>query len=88
MFEGGEVTLAVVLSADPERTVTIPLTRTNQGGATGSDYSGVPASVTFASGETRKTFVFAALEDTDQEDGESVKLGFGTRPDRVDPGRQ
>ena len=86
VFEGGEVTLAVVLSADPERTVTVPLTRTNQGGATGSDYSGVPASVTFASGETRKTFVFEALEDTDEEDGESVKLGFGTRPDRVDPG--
>ena len=86
VFEGGEVTLAVVLSADPERTVTVPLTRTNQGGTTGSDYSGVPASVTFASGETRKTFVFAALEDTDEEDGESVKLGFGTRPDRVDPG--
>ena len=86
VFEGGEVTLAVVLSADPERTVTVPLTRTNEGGATDSDYSGVPASVTFASGETRKTFVFAALEDTDQEDGESVKLGFGTRPERVDLG--
>ena len=86
VFEGGEVTLAVVLSADPERTVTVPLTRTNQGGATGSDYSGVPASVTFASGETRKTFVFESLEDTDEEDGESVKLGFGTRPDRVDLG--
>ncbi len=86
VFEGGEVTLAVVLSADPERTVTIPLTRTNEGGATDSDYSGVPAGVTFASGETRQTFVFAALEDTDQEDGESVKLGFGTRPDRLDLG--
>ena len=86
VFEGGDVTLAVVLSADPERTVTIPLTRTNEGGATDSDYSGVPASVTFNSGETRQTFVFAALEDTDQEDGESVRLGFGTRPDRVDPG--
>ena len=86
VFEGGGVTVAVLLSADPERTVTIPLTRTNQGGASDSDYSGVPAGVTFASGETRQTFVFAALEDTDQEDGESVRLGFGTRPDRVDPG--
>ena len=86
VFEGGVVTLAVVLSADPERTVTVPLTRTNEGGATDSDYSGVPPSVTFASGETRQTFVFEALEDTDEEDGESVKLGFGTRPDRADPG--
>ena len=86
VFEGGVVTLAVVLSADPERTVIVPLTRTNEGGAADSDYSGVPPSVTFASGETRQTFVFEALEDTDEEDGESVKLGFGTRPDRVDPG--
>ena len=86
VFEGGVVTVAVVLSADPERTVTVPLTRTNEGGATGSDYSGVPASVTFNSGETRQTFVFEALEDIDDEAGESVKLGFGTRPDRVGPG--
>ena len=42
-----EVVVTVELSADPERPVVIPLTTTNQGGATASDYSGVPASVTF-----------------------------------------
>ena len=87
VFEGGQVTLAVVLSADPERSVTILLTRANQEGATDSDYSGVPPSVTFASGEVRQTFVFTSLEDTEQEDGESVKLGFGTPlPARVSTG--
>ena len=48
--------MTVTLSADPERTVTIPITKTNQGGATSADYSGVPATVTFNAGETSKTF--------------------------------
>ena len=37
--EGNSVTVKVKLSADPERTVTIPITKTNQGGASISDYS-------------------------------------------------
>ena len=47
--EGNTVTVKVTLSADPERTVTIPVTATGQGGATVSDYS-VPNSVVFNSG--------------------------------------
>ena len=31
--EGGSVTVKVTLDADPERTVTIPITKANQGGA-------------------------------------------------------
>ena len=86
VFEGGSVTLALVLSADPERTVIIPLTAAGQSGATSIDYS-APASVTFNSGETRKTFRFTATEDTVQEDSESVRLGFASDlPSRVDPG--
>ena len=42
--EGGSVSVAVRLSADPNRTVAIPITTTNQGGASAADYSGVPAS--------------------------------------------
>ena len=81
-----EATVTVTLSADPERTVTIPITKTNQGGATSSDYSGVPASVTFNTGETSKTFTFAATADTVDDDGESVKLTFGTMPAGVSAG--
>ena len=81
-----EVTVKVILSADPERTVTIPITKNNQGGATGADYSGVPSSVTFASGDTEKTFAFTATPDTDDDDGESVKLNFGTLPTQVSEG--
>ena len=81
--EGSSVTVTVELDADPERTVEIPITRTHQNGATGSDYSGVPASVTFNATETRKTFSFAATQDTEDDDDERVELGFGALPDRV-----
>ena len=84
--EGSSVTVKVVLSADPERTVTIPVSRANQGGASNGDYSGVPANVTFNSGDTEKTFSFAATDDTVDDDDESVKLTFGTLPTRVSEG--
>ena len=81
--EGGTVEVTVTLSADPEREVVIPLTTTNEGGATVADYSNVPESVTFESGDTSKTFIFEATDDTVDDDGESVKLGFGAMPTGV-----
>ena len=79
-----EVTISVVLDKDPERTVVIPITKTNQGGARRVDYSvdPDPANVTFnAGGDLTQTFTFTATPDTDDDDGESVLLGFGTMPD-------
>ena len=78
--EGGAVRgmVTATLSADPERAVTIPLTAANQNGATAADYSGVPASVTFNAGQTSKTITFSATQDTLDDDGESVQLGFGS----------
>ena len=85
--EGDTVDVTVTLSEDPERTVTVPLTKTDQDGASSADYSGVPASVEFAPGETEQTFTFTADEDTIDDDGESVKLGFGnTLPTGVSAG--
>ena len=84
--EGDSVTVKVTLSADPERTVTIPVSKANEGGASNSDYSGVPANVTFDSGDTEKTFTFTATDDTVDDDDESVKLSFGTLPTRVSEG--
>ena len=84
--EEHKVTVTLTLDADPERTVDIPLTKTNLGGATSADYSGVPASVTFNAGETSKSFTFTAVSDTVDDDDESVKLGFGTLPSRVSAG--
>ena len=84
--EGSSIAITVTLSADPERSVTIPISRTNQGGATDGDYSGVPTSLTFNSGDTEKSFTFAATQDTDNDDDESVKLAFGTLPTDVGAG--
>ena len=74
--EGNTVTVKVQLDADPERTVTIPLTKAGQGGASGADYSGVPANVVFNASDTENTFEFTATQDAIDDDGESVKLGF------------
>ena len=84
--ENSSVTVTVTLSADPERTVTVPIIKTNQGGASDTDYSGVPSGLTFNSGETEKSFSFAATQDTDDDDDESVKLAFGTLPTGVSAG--
>ena len=86
--EGSSVDVKVILSADPERSVTVPISRTNQGGATDGDYSGVAAntSVTFNSGDTEKSITFTATDDSVDDDGESVLLGFGTLPTGVSLG--
>ena len=72
--------MKVKLSADPERQVVVIITKAEEDGASPGDYSGVPTSVTFNSGDTEKTFDFTATQDTVDDDGESVKLTFGTLP--------
>ena len=84
--EGSNVTVKVKLDADPERTVAIPITTANRGGTSDSDYSGVPARVTFNSGDTEKSFTIEATEDNLEDSGESVKLGLGTLPTGVSAG--
>ena len=84
--EGSTVTVKVTLSDDPEMDLTIPISKTNEGGATSADYSGVPQNVTFGSGDTEKTFVFTAETDTVDDDGESVELAFGALPTTVTAG--
>ena len=84
--EGGTVEVTVGLSVDPERTVVIPLGKTDQGGASAADYSGVPASVSFGAGETSKSFTFTAASDSVDDDGESVLVGFGNLPAGVSLG--
>ena len=79
--EGATQSVTVTLSADPERTVVVPIAAVNQGTTSDADYSGVPSSVTFDAGEMSKSFTFSATQDTDDDDDESVQLGFGSLPD-------
>ena len=75
--EGGTVTVTVTLNADPERTVVIPITHTPQSGADSpADYSGVPSSVTFNTGQMSQTITFETIQDGVDDDGESVLLGL------------
>ena len=85
--EGATQSVTVTLNADPERTVVVPITAVNQGTTSDADYSGVPSSVTFDAGEMSKSFTFSATQDTNNDDDESVQLGFGSLPDtRVSAG--
>ena len=87
VLEGGMVTVTVTLSANPQRTVVIPIVATDQGGASSADdYSGVPSSVTFSSGQTYTSFPFTAAQDDVDDDDERVLLAFGTLPSRVSAG--
>ena len=84
--EGESVAVVVSLSADPERTLTIPLTPREQGGASSADHSGIPASVTFVSGVTSQMFDVSAAADGEVDAGESVWIGFGALPAAVTVG--
>ncbi len=84
--EGESVPVVVSLSADPERTLTIRLTSRDQGGASSADHSGIPASVTFASGVMSQMFDVNAAADGEADAGESVWIGFGALPTGVTVG--
>ena len=84
--DGSPATVTVLLSADPERTLVIPLTVRNGKGASDADYTGVPNQVTFASGQTSRTFTVTATSDLDEDAGETVTLGFGELPAAVNSG--
>ena len=86
LAEDETVNVTITLSEAPLQETVVPITAAGQGGAGPSDYS-VPSSVTFNAGDTEQTIAFEALDDTDDDDGESVKLGFGTNlPPKVSLG--
>ena len=78
--EGRSQTIIVRLNPRVGRPVTIPIIRTNRGGASNSDYSGVPEELQFSADQTSRTFTFTTNQDIDVESGQSVRLSFGTLP--------
>ena len=84
--EGAAATVLVDLSTAPTAPVTILLTKEHLGGATGTDYSGVPPSVTFTTEQTQRTFTVTATDDSVDDEGESLLLGFGPLPEGFAPG--
>ena len=81
--EGGNSTaIQVLLNRDPRRAVTMPLSTSRHGGASPADYA-APTSVSFSDGETSKDVVVIAIDDTVDDDGESIELRFGSLPNGV-----
>ena len=79
--EGGTARITLHLNAPwkPElnEALTVPLfDPQHENGASADDYSGVPESVTFQRGQTQTSFTVRATADSDDDDGESVLLGF------------
>ena len=59
----------------------IPLELASSNGGAGSgDHSAIPATLTFAGGETSGSFAVRAIDDADDDDGEYIVLGFGDLP--------
>ena len=84
--EGGpSAHVTVKLNFSSRRTVTIPISVAHFGSAGPGDYSGIPESVTFYGGETRKSFIVTAANDGKDDDNESVALSFGALPADVSP---
>ena len=82
--EGGLTAIVkLMLSAEPTRTVIIPLSVTLAGGATTDDYTLSHMSVTFDADDTSATVTVTAEDDTDDDDGESIMIGFGALPPGV-----
>ena len=75
--------VTVLLDPAASSAVTILVTTTPQDGASSADYDGVPPSVTFAAGETEQSFTVTATDDTVDDDGESLQLGFDALPSGV-----
>ena len=83
-----EVTVKVVRSADPERRVQLNLFRSHQGGAPPRDYEFTPDCfcVYFDAGDTEESITITAVNDSVNDDGESLSLTFGAKPTRVSEG--
>ena len=75
--EGGPGVEVMVRLNKSRNNLRVPLTANGQGGADDSDFTGVPQEVVFKDSETEKTFTVVAIEDSEDEDGEMVRLTFG-----------
>ena len=84
--EGEITTVTVELSADPERTVVIPINLEKLGDTKGAEHSGAPSRMMFYSGETSKTFDVDAVDDDVDETDEGFTLSFTDLPDGVSAG--
>ena len=87
VMEGGSpLQVTVALSGPAGGTLTVSVEAKAGGTAAAADYSIVPATLTFAYGESSKTLEVGAVDDDVDEGDETVVLGFGTLPPGLSAG--
>ena len=74
--EGDSFEVTVTLSDSFENTRTLPVVVTPNGGATEADYSVSPEELVFAIGEIEKTFRVTLVDDTIDDDDETLTLSI------------
>ena len=83
---GTAASFTVVLDSAPGHPVTIPLVVALGDGATADDYTLSAPSAVFAPGETEKSLTLTAVDDGDDDDGETLTIGFGDLPPGIRAG--
>ncbi len=84
--EGDSATFSVTVSPAADRVFSIPVTISSSNAESG-DYSPSSTSLSFASGDTSKTFTISTISDFDRDD-EALTITFGSLPDAVSTGSQ
>ena len=70
----GTLTITVARTGTTNNAVTVDFATTNVTATAGSDYSATNATLSFAAGETNKTFTLAITEDDTQETNETFRI--------------
>ena len=70
----GSATIFVQLSAPSNQTVSVSYSTGNGSAIAGTDYTSTSGTLTFANGETSKTFTIPIINDTAVENAETVLL--------------
>ena len=81
---GRTATITVELSVAVN--ATIPLLVQRLDGASSADYSGVPPHLVFANGNTVRSFTVTAVDDSDNDDDEKIRITFDDLPNGIQTG--
>ena len=81
---GATARVTVELSTPAD--VTIPFRVQHQGGASSADYSGVPRRLIFEDGKTIRVITVTAVDDSENDDDEKLRIEFGDLPAGVGVG--
>ena len=85
---GAAASVTITLDRAPPRAVTVPVVVALGDGATAADYALSAPDAAFAPGETEKSLTLAAVDDDEDDDGETVTVSFGALPPGVRAGER